>query len=413
MIRDGLVHGKFEFHDGVIKISVRDYQAIFDLVWLDKLTSIVLSNNRICLKKNMSDVSILSLAPKGNHSIEEIQDFIQKGYIYFYRVTSLTGNPETIKNAIKGVETKDCTFDFIFQTAIGIIGRKRLNINQSISSMLRELQGYFRAVETYFNNHIKLELEPFQFPDDLLYDEDFSGLSYIDKLTCLVNLAKFQDPIRYNSINSFYLLELLNEIENGSIEKKTLFMVKRAYPLLLKIYANIYFTGIHPHFYGNNEVWKSYGAEARFVHAKNIYRDYLKSLNISLKELKEYSGPISSIEYNLREIQLYESYLDDVIMDKPYKDFTRKMRNSIVHNQVEFNNGTIRFFTTGQNIQIKRYSKKNKCFEYRTIANVRPIWEMNIKEDDFRKMLDDLFSKESIEIKVNISKYVKRSTYLK
>lgn len=412
MIRDGLVHGKFEFHDGVIKISVRDYQAIFDLVWLDKLTSNVLSNNRICLKKNMSDISILSFGPKGNLSVEEIRDFIQKGYIYFYRVTSLTSNPETIKNAIKGVETTDCTFDFVFHRAMGMIDRKRLNINQPVSGMLRELQGYFKEVEASFNNHIKLELESFQFPDNLLYDEDFSELSYLDKLTCLVNLAKFQDPVRYNSINSFYLLELLNEIDAENIKKNTLFMAKRAYPLL-KIYANIYFTGIHPHCYGNNEVWKNYGAEARFVHAKNIYRDYLKSLNISLKELKEYSGPISSIEYNLREIQLYESYLDDVIMDKPYKDFIRKMRNSIVHNQVEFNNGTIRFFTTGQNIQIKRYSKKNKCFEYRTIANVRPIWEMNIGEDDFRKMLDDLFSKESIEIKVNISKYVKRSTYLK
>ena len=50
----------------------------------------------------------------------ELKEYIEKGLIQFYKVTSLTGNKESIVSAMpyKVISSEELTFETIFQTAI-------------------------------------------------------------------------------------------------------------------------------------------------------------------------------------------------------------------------------------------------------------------------------------------------------
>jgi len=416
LIRDCLSHSMFSFSKNLIYVNNgKGYKAVFDILWLEKLTTVILANNRFDLKKGMSDISIMSLVPEGDYSTEQFINFCNKGLIQLYKVTSLTSNKETILNAIKidYIELDRCNFELIFQTALYLMQKNKIDINLSINEALKEIKSYFKSIETFFGNYIKLDLIPLNITNDILNNSDFQKLSYIYKLRYLINSAKFQDPVRYNSVIVYYLLNLLEKINNDNIQEQDLFILNDAYNFLLKVYANIYFSGLNNNFPISMDYLNSLNVNCRFVHAKNIYKEYLKVLNRSLKDLNTYGGPVGSKNHVLNEIKNYLKYLDEANMDLAYKDFNWKMRNSVVHDQVQFIDDSIRFYTTGRNIKVKVYSKKNNEWVYKDFANNKPIWEMIIDKKVFLAFLDDLFLKNNFEINVNISKYCKRSSYLK
>lgn len=414
LIRDALSHGKFQFKDNLIHVSIRDYEAIFDLAWLDRLTTVILSNDRLTLKKGMSDYSVISLMPDGDFDMEKIKEFIRMGTLAFYQVTSLTSNPDRIKESIKNydIDREHCTFDFIFKTAIYLVQRHRIDSSRGVEGALASLKKYFSDVESYFGNAIKLELVPLTIPDDLCHDKDFLKLSYAQKLEYLITLKKEQDPIRYNSLMVTHLFQLLDEIDKEQIQDKTLVFFRDSLPFLIKAYAMLCFIQRDSYPLGEEEL-RAKGANATYVHAKNVYKEYIRVLHRSLRELRENNGPLASIQYVLEQIKIYSHYFDEASNNFVYKDFFWRLRNSIVHDQVEFQEDKIRFFTTGRNIKVRHFNKKKKEWEYKDFVNQNTIWEMIIRRQDFISLLDELFMYSNIPVSVNISKYCKRSTYLK
>lgn len=411
-IRNALVHGRFSFLKDIVHVDMMGEQASFDIAWLEQLTFTVLAHDKYLLRKGMSDLGNISLVPKNYRNIP-FEVLLENGYIYAYRLTSNTSNQETIYKSLnyRGIEPKDCTFDFIIEVVKNRIKNLgQISLNQTKESVGNQIKNYFGTIEKEFGNHIKIELLDLQVSEYLLEDPEFQNLDHNTKLNYLMHVIKLNDPVKYNALISKILLELLRKMEQGENYQNETFFLRDAFPFFIKVYASLCFNGISlPNL--DYDYLKTYGVEASFVHAKNIYKDYLKVLNRSLMELKTYQGPTSSLYMTLKDIEMFSSYLEDAINNNAYHYFARNMRNSVVHSQVEVYKDYIRFFTTGKNLHLLRYNKKQQKFEKQDYVNTKPIWEMIIRDTDLIALLDDLFTKSGIEIKVNISKYVKRSNY--
>jgi len=414
IIRNALSHADFLYQDGIISIDVKsiNYKAEFDIKWLYQLTYVLLSNNRITLDKGMSDISLFSLVPIDNYSMEEFQNLIDRGLVTFFKVTSKTSNKKSIYQALNlnGINIERINFDYIFALVSKMISQSKIDKS---GDLIKQVKNKFLKIENIFGNYIELELVPITITQKLVNDQEFQDISFREKLHYLINQAKMSDKVRYNSIIVFYLFKILDNIKKGSLTKDDLYILKDAYNYLLKTYANLYFSGLSKQYLITAEYLDEYKGQAHFVHARNIYKDYLKVLNRSLKDLKDNNGSLSSINYTLNEIDNYLKLLDDVENNIVFKSFNWNMRNSIIHNHIDYIDDNMRFYITGKNIRLKHFSKKTKEWEIKEFINTKPIWEMIISKNNLLKMLDDLFTKSNIEINVNISKYRKRKNYLK
>lgn len=412
-IRGLLSHGKFKYEKEMITVSDEKYTATFDIKWLKRLTLATLSNEKLGLKKGMSDISIMSLVNNPNIKAEELKECIDKGLIQFYKITSLTGNKETIVSSMtsKVISSDESTFETIFQTAITIMRKNKLSIFNTLDENKRELNKYYKEIEKFFGNKVKVEDTPIKISDELIHDEDFIKLSLEDKLKYLVRIAKLDDPVRYNGTMLRNLLELFEEFKNGNIPDFNIYALKDSKNFLIKVYANIFFTGTVNK--NADTIAKNHNCEARYVYADKIYGEYLKVLRRSYKELEEYNGSNFSKNYILDLLEQYSKLLEEVTEEDAYNSFSWKMRNSIIHNQVEFKDGFVRFYNTGKTIKVNHFSKKSKTWEIKEFSNKRTIWEMTCSTQDLKDLLDELFTKSGIEINVNISKYTKRKDYLR
>lgn len=412
-IRALLSHGRFKYAKGIITVFYRDYEATFDIKWLERLTSVTLGNERLGLEKGMSDISIMSLVHGSILTTRELKEYIEKGLIQFYKVTSLTGNKESIVSAMpyKVISSEELTFETIFQTAISIMKTNTLNIFDTLEENKRQLNKYYREIEECFGNKIKVENTPIKVSEDLLYDEGFQDLNLEEKLKYLIRIAKLDNPVRYNGEILKNLLELFKGFKEGNVHNLNIFALRDAKNFLLKVYANIFFTGSCNRDIDN--LVSDYPLTVRYVHAKTIYKEYLKVLNRSYNELEKYNGSTFSKKYIYELLGHYSKLLEEAIKDNPYKDFAWKMRNSLVHNQVEFKEGFVRFYNTGRNIKINHFSKKSKTWELKEFSNSRVIWEMSCSIQELLNFLDELFTKNDIEIQVTISEYTRRKDYLR
>ncbi len=394
-IRGCLSHCHFKYKDGMIYVYNKSgFKAEFDIVWLERLVKTVLSNKKLALQKGMSDVSVMSFVNRDDITAEEFKDCCENRLINFYKVTSLTSNKETIYNALNTsiVSCDKITFELIFQAAVAMIHGNKIILNKGRDYVARQINFYFKDIEKVFGNKIKLELLPFEFQEEDITDELFEALSFREKLQYLLRKSRCSDVYMHNSTMLIYLLDLLQEIDKGECKNITLLAIKDAFDFLLKVYATIYFAGIRQ----ERAVYKpqlitSFGGEVRYVHANNIYKEYIKVLNRYISEIDTFGGRRESKIDALRELELYISLLEEAVRGDGYKDLGWKMRNSLIHNQIDVVGDKWRFYTTGKNLKIKRYSKKKGIWEPKVFINNRPIWEMVISKDDLLQLLDILF----------------------
>lgn len=410
-IRGLLSHGKFTYNDGIINVFQEKYEATFDIKWLERLISVTLRNKRLGIQKGMSDVSVMSLINAIDVDINQFKEFIDLGIIQFYKVTALSGNKESISNAAKTeMDSKTLTFETLFQAAISFLRMEKSNVYYSIAENKRELKAKYKKIEEFFGNKIKVEDMPITLDPKLLSDEDFINLTFKDKIAYLARSTNFNDPILYNGIMVQNLLEMFENMRHGKVDSLNIFTLKESKQFLLKVYANIFFTGIDDKRAGC--LAEKYGINARYVYAQKIYEEYLKALARSYKELVTYKGTPSAKKSCLYNIQIYTNLLSESA-NNPLNEFSWKMRNSIVHNQIEYKDGFMKFYITGKKLKLNHFSKKNNTWGFKDFINNRIIWEMVCTEDELLSLLDDLYEMNGVEVKVNISKYVKRKDYLK
>ena len=415
LIRDALAHKTFTVKKNMIYIDKTEYKAIFDIEWLEKLTFMVLASNRYLLKKGMSEYAFITLTPKNVKEKINFADLLHAGFIYIYRVTCATNNPETLRDVLgyKDLTLEECNFEYLLHLIQLEISSRSISFKLAPDEVEKKIRKYFQEIEEKYHHLIKLDLFNVDITGELIENANFQELSYDDKINYLVNSLQLEEPLRYNSIISKYLLDLLKKIEEGKeLDNKDTFKMRDTFLMLFKVYANLCFNGLsNLDYFLTDEYLNKYGVKTRYVHAKNIYKEYLRVLNRSLKELKEHQGSPYSINYIIEQIEFYETKLEEALNGEINKNFSWNMRTSVVHDQVEFFKDYIRFYTTGRNIKVNHYNKKKETWEFKDFINTKPIWEMVISNDKFVDLLDDLFAKKGIEVKVNISKYIKRSNY--
>lgn len=394
-IRGCLSHCHFSYDNGMIYVyNKKGFQAEFDIVWLERLVKTVLSNKKLSLQKGMSDISILSFVNRDDCTPEDFKLLCEHRAINIYKVTSLTSNKETISRAlnVSGISGDKITFELIFQAAVAMMRGNKIILSENKDYVASQMNHYFKEIEEMFGNKIKLDLLPFEVQEEDIHDELFWSLSFKDKLQYLLRKSKCSDVYTHNSTMMMYLFELLQEIDRGEYKNISLLAIKDSFDFLLKIYATIYFAGIkQEEAIYKPELINSFGGEARYVHAKNVYKEYIKVLNRYISEIDTYKGNRKFKIDALRDLDLYTTLLEEATRGDAYTDLGWKMRNSLIHNQIDIVGDKWRFYTTGKNLKIKRYSKKNRIWEPKVFNNNRSIWEMVISKDSLLQLVDILF----------------------
>ena len=401
VIRNKLAHQEFTFDDGMIYLD-DGFSTQFDLLWLEKLVMQTISNQNNQFKKGMSDIGVLAV---GNSSLD-FKKMWESGLIQFYRVTLLTGNKKVVADKLKGagIPSEQYTFDLLFKAV-----QTKFYMNQPhIFTFLNQeyLHNMLKEIEEHFEHVIKLDFVVSEQFESIIAEKNFENLSFKGKLQYLVNKIKLEYPYSYNSIIVHQIIDILNDAQHDVFDQDKLIILKDSVDFLLKVYANILFTNVYQH--KNYHVIDSFPMDIRFFHAKNVYRDYLKVLKRAYEETKEHYAPREYREKILALYQEYSTLLDEVMHGEYDKRLFWNIRNSIVHNQIEFNQHQVRLYTTGRNIHLKHFHKKKGCWVEKEFRNKQVIWEMIMNKEDFLRMLDKLYCLEGIPIQVNISKLVKR-----
>ena len=412
-IRNALAHGSFSFKNGIIKIDIKNYQASFDIKWLEALVIVTLSNKTYNLEKGMYDYSIIATVPNLTDDYDQFLKYIETGLVGFYKITALTGNKEKVKNSMPQVELKleECSFDLLQQVVRDVLKQVHLKSNSGYDGLKEQRELKFKLLEKALNNCVKLDFVKIDLNNEIFQNKDFQNLSFESRLRYLINNLKYDTRYLYNTIVINTLLENLEYIKNDKeISLEDLMMLKDCLNFLIKVYANILFeTGL----VGNKtNLLKEYPINVKFVHAKVIYKSYIKAIEKYYRELLDHDGSKNDITEALNLLKQYTLNLENAQDDKCLLNVWWYLRNAIIHDQVEFKGEDIRFYLVGNTLKLKHYSKKTNSWIPKEFSNKQPIWELSMKKKDFLSLLDKLYESLGIEVQVNISKYTHRKNYL-
>ena len=411
IIRDKLAHGSFTYQNGIIYIE-DGFDTSFDLLWLEKLVLSTVANTKNNFKKGMNDIAIFSLMLDGKNN--DFYELWNSNCIYLYRVTLLTNNKDALADYFKdvGINQERFTFDLLFNAVKYKLSTYRLNSSLFFANPISYLQKIFKEIENYFGGFVKLELISKKQLDDWIFLLGFENLSFNGKLQYLINKLKLLDIYSYNSILVINLFQILDNLNKGVYEVDNLFILKDAGNFFLKVYANILFSGIYEKYDDDLELkqylYSNFEFRTHFVHAKNIYKEYIKVIKRCYDEVCNYHVPKEYKTHLLSLINHYTNKLEDAIADRHDKNLFWNIRNAITHNQIEFQDQTVRLYVTGRDIPLKHFNKKKGEWTTKEFKNNRIIWEMIINKKEFLRLIDKLYEFADIPTFINISKYVRR-----
>lgn len=389
-IRDKLSHMLFTYQDSVVYLDDGTY---FDVAWLEKLVLTILSSTKNDLVKGMSDISVFSDIPKDIPL--NFDQFWDLGLIQFYRMEILTGNKKTLANYFHNpyLTEEHYTFNLIFESVKDQITHLPIQLNVTKEEYIRELEKFFKILEKQYGNYIKLELVPSSNFEEIKNIPSFDLMSYFGKLQYFINKLKLNDVYSYNSIITRSILKVL-QMKKPDIDQ--VFILRDAGDFLLKVYAHILFSCLYAKEDKNRELkthlQNNFSMVMHFVHAKNVYKDYLKVIKRCYDEVVENHGP-SEYKKHLSELmKQYTQLLDDALNSRESMHMFWNIRNAVVHNQIEFSFDQVKLYITGREIPLKHFSKKKEQWETKIYKNNQVIWELVMDKEEFLRMMDEMYS---------------------
>lgn len=412
-IRDLLSHMKFIYQDHLVYLE-DEYQTVFDVSWLENFVLSTVSNSKNSLKKGMSDIVLFNLVPQRPDIPLSFPLFWDLGLIQFLKITLLKGNKETVALLFhqSQIPTERYTFDLLFQAVKLELQKHRLPLNVTFEEMIAQANQLFRMIEKKYQNSVKIEfVSDLTFPA-VINEEAFEELSYQGKLQYLISRLKMKENHAYNAIITHNMMDILKEIDQDIYHKDHLFILRDAKDFLMKVYAYLLFSCIYVaedyNVFLKQELQEKFNMNMHFVHARNIYTDYIKQIKKSYEEICTYHGGRDEKERLLELIHQYTKLLQEASQNEVDKRLFWNLRNAFVHDQIEFEGEQVRIFITGKDIPLKHYRKKNGEWVIKTFQNHRVIWELVMKQDEFIEMLDYLYQKADILTQTNISKLIRR-----
>ena len=409
-IRDKLAHKSFRFQDGYIYIG-DDEETYFNLNWFSDLVLSTVANCRGELKKGMSDIVNLSFVPKNKDDTMDFKEAWDLGYILFCQVKLMSSNASLMASYLNNpnIPSEKYTFDLIFLNVQREIGKFSLSLTKEVQDVWRQFKDYLQKIQNDFGNFISLEILDKEKLNINLNSDGFEALSYEGKLQYLINKIRLKDIYSGNAI---FVNAILKVLDGDGCDVDDIYILRDLKDYLLKVYANILFAGVYVYADSDGDLKKylalNFSFDAHFVHAKNIYKDYIKAIKRSYEEVCLYKGPEEYKNYLLGLIRNYTNLLDEVLKEEDDKRLFWNIRTAIVHNQIEFLENKVRMYITGRDIHLKHYQKKKQTWVDKEFKNKRVIWEMEIDKDEFIRMMDKLYELANIPIQTNISRLVRK-----
>ncbi|MEG1009605.1 MAG: hypothetical protein RSF67_07340 [Clostridia bacterium] len=420
IIRNCLAHNAFIINGTEISIDDRNnnYTAIFDIKWFETLTICSLSNNQYTIKKDMQDISLVCYEKESNDTLEKFKNSIKANNILFLRTILKTESVEKINNVfnMNGALTKEkCSFDMI-KSALSSRLTERVNgspyLSKTTKNALTEVE--IKNLNLLYGSVMELSLVPIN-PDNLsiINEPGFEKLQFLDKLQSIIEFIVCENKVKDNAISIKRLLDVLNELENNQeISDFHNFNLRYSRDVLLKTYANIILTGFIQK--DNNtllteDVLGLFNSVMSFSfrHAKRIYSDIIKFINRSIEDSSKISLTIKEIQNTKKMQSSYENRQEESNSDKPENVFLKKLRNSLIHDNIEFTETKVKVIDKERFIELPFYSKKTGKKEMRTIEPKGEVYECIMPKKEFELMLDYIC--DLLGVKTTIDKPLIRS----
>ena len=407
-IRDNLAHHMFTYQEGMIYLN-DGYKTHFDIKWLEQLVLTTILNDKNEFRKGMSDITTISFIPKAELETADFKKCFDNHWIFLCKVTLLTSNKNSMAKCFSytNLPVEHFTFNLVYGAV------KHLLFLQNFRCFSGSFEKLFQSIEHYFGGFVKLESLPFEQKDveHLLEDEDFQKLSLQGQLKYYINHLKLKDPYYQNAIILLNLFDILDASTHDIYDPEKMIILKDAFPFLLKVYACILSS-----LYANQdyevrlkeEIIEQFEIDVHFVHAKKVYKEYVKAITKCYEEVCYYGG---GKEYQNRIfflLQQYISLLDEALQDDASQRLFWNIRNAIIHNQIEFSDNQVRLYITGSDLHLKHFSNKKKEWVFKDFKNNDVIWEMIMDQDKFLALIDNLFLRKGVPVSINISKYVRK-----
>ena len=385
-IRDQLVHRSFTFHDNFIYLA--DGVTSFNLKWLEHLVYSCVANPKNDFKKGMNDVFLVSFVPKNQKFC--FGDAWKLNYLFFCKVTLLTSNKMDLAKCFLNQDLPfgHYTFDLVLRSIQQDLMKLHFQLKEGSFETL------LRSIEKKYGYYIRLELIDPKSVCSSFLNHEIDSLSYTGSLQYFMNRIRLDDALVGDSIFVNAIFQILDDLQNDVYHMDHLFILKDLKDFLIKVYANILFSGIYvdrDYDYDlKNYLYGKYFIDTHFVYAKNVYKEYIRAIQKCYNEVCLYHGPSEYKTYLLGLMKHYSKLYEEVIEEQHAKRLFLNVRNAITHNQIEFVEGQVRLSITGRDLFLKHYQKKKQEWVEKVFQNHKVIWELVMDSNLFVDLLDEL-----------------------
>ena len=413
-IRNALAHNSFTFDGKKISInySEQDFKATFDINWLETVVKCLLSSSNYTLKKGITDHVVINLDNSGS-SASDIASLVENNMLHLLKITCSMENFMVIAQKFpRLVSYKDhISFDEIKLCFLRILNSKVQEKSQSASvedSFIETLNLLKKVYRGIFN------IENVNISKSILEDPKFQELDIADGCYFLVNEYNKDDRVCENAIDLKMLLEALSSIENNeSITKKGAYALNDCKFYLIRLYSHIFFVSGISNAHKSWQVLDEFADDIRvsYVHAKNVWSEYIKKISNALDTLQNANASFKVIAKWKRQLKMYEDRLK-TISDPSLNNTLYRIRNSLVHDNVEIKDDNIVFYGEEPVIELPRLKKKTNEIVAVPWQNKSRTYEITIPIAKYLEIIDRMYTNNDIEISVNIAKYRQRKGYL-
>lgn len=391
-IRNALAHKNFYLNDNYVIVNNKNIEASFTIDWFINMVI-------------ASITSSLRFFNKGNYNILLIgvksKDIKKEEDLYLLKCTAKKDSPDDYfkRSNIKN-EHNDSELLCVTQAIKGFLEEKLKG-----SSSYDEIEKCLNVIRKTMGDIVGIDV--IKVSDNMLSNPIFDNIEPKEKEQILINDYFAQDRTKSNIIYLNNLLMVFSCLANLGIYEN--YLLANMNDFFIQIYAYILFGGLNLARKMNDADWEILASfsdryEVDTVHTNNIFKEYIKKVENSIRVLQ-------GAKANFRTINNYYNYLYDIkakqtdLMDN--SSIFYNIRSALVHNKIRCKEDVIEFYLDGPVIYLwKKDRKTNELINYQYMRK-DDVFVFRIKRNDLIALLDEIAHNHGYDLDNNIA--LKRS----
>jgi len=416
LIRNHIAHGEYLINDeGLIEIIDSNIKMKIDIKWLETLVLCCLSNKESCFYKGLSR-SGMELINTHIGDKNELYNYLKKRKIVTMTIT--TSSKEKLLDLFRLNDEDEINMGNLFYSFQKY--ERDCNLNPSNEKQILDCDKKFMK---FCGNNIIIErrlLNYNEIPSEKMLEIIASISDKKLQMTTISNIiSMITDNITYNTLSYKYLVDLLmmlkkcdiDNIPNIVIPKYNVAVTFNTEKFIIKTLSIILLSNILENSSIYNDIEKYLASKIdsyiSLVKTREILKEDYEELNKSLKDFRDYNMPVQERLIS-DDIAKLEKLINDFNNDNYKVPLLYKIRNAMVHDQIELTSDEIILKCFEKVKKYKRFNKnKNKWYD-REIDKQKQNFELRMNKYEFINLLNEIYSKLGIKTEVNISKYLKR-----